>query len=312
MRKSLLAMALLLIACWFSIADDAIVLPKGVFRARVIPSYTMGSQEFDADGNKVDAGMDIKVIALSGAFELGIVDQVTFGVKWAPGYYIWSDVSTSDKMKMAGAADLEIGAKAQILGNQGFVKSDAARVALSAGAIVPLDKYDEAGEFANAMAGNDFRLTSPSYAQTFGFGGKLDADYALNEMFFFNLHGELKYYLKGEVSAGFLSPKVETEYGLVMVGEFEPHAEFALGESASLNIGVPVTFSANGANTFAGVEDDTSAAQVLTLGPSLSLMTKLGALPVEAQVQYSLPLMGKNVAAMSTLSLQLKIFGKIF
>jgi len=307
-----MAMTLLFVACWFSIADDAIVLPKGVFRARLIPSYTMGSQQFNKDGEKVDLGMDIKVMALSGAFELGIVDQVTFGVKWAPGYYIWSDISTSDKMKMTGAADLEVGAKAQIVGSQGFAKSDAVRVALSAGAIVPLDKYDDAGELASAMAGDDFRLASASYAQTFGFGGKLDADYVLNKMFFFNLHGELKYYLKGEVSAGFMSPKVDTEYGLVMVGEFEPHAEFALGESASLNIGLPVTFTTNGENTYAGTKDDSSAGQLLVLGPSLSLMTKLGALPVEAQVQYSLPLMGKYDTAMSTLSLQLKIFGKIF
>jgi len=305
-------MALLFVACWFSIADDAIVLPKGVFRARVIPSYTTASEAFDADGKKADAGQEVKVMALSGAFELGIVDQVTFGVKWAPGYYLWSDVSTSDKAKMTGPADLEIGAKAQILGDQGFAKSDMLRLALSAGVIVPLDKYDGVEELANYLGGDDFRGQSTSYAQTFGFGGKLDADYVLNKMFFFNLHGELKYYLKGDVSSSIGSPVIETEYGLVMVGEFEPHAEFALGESASLNVGLPVTFTSNGANTYGGAEVDTSAKQILTLGPSLSLMTKLGALPVEAQLQYSLPLLGKNEIAMSTLSLQLKLFGKIF
>ncbi len=307
MRKLIAVLTVLALGS-LVIADDAVVLPKGVFRARLIPSYSMMSESFDKDGEKVDAGMEAKIMVLSGAFELGIVDQVTFGIKWAPGYYIWSDISLSDKAKLSGPGDLEIGAKAQILGDQGFAKSDALRFALTAGVIIPLDKFDSAEEFTNMMGGKDFRIGSTSYAQTLGIGGKLDADYVLNEMFFFNLHGELKYYFKGDVG----NPAVETEYGLVTVGEFEPHAKFALGESATLNVGLPLTFTANGANTYAGVEDETTAEQLLTLGPSLSLMTKLGELPVEAQVQYSLPLMGKYAQAQNTISLQLKIFGKLF
>lgn len=347
MVKTALALLFVLLVSSFAVADDAILLPKGVFRARVIPSYSMTDKSFDKDGKKVATSAEGSVTAISGAFELGLADPLTLGFKWAPGYYAASDFSNApagfDKLVFKGPADLEIGAKLQVLGSKGLVKNDMARLAITAGGIVPLDSYDANDEWTNFQKGDAFRAYSTSSHQSVGFGFKADGDYKINDMFFLNLHGEAKYYLAKESlsfttiathygtiaalapSAGLATavayadanvpltktkadPVIETTY------EFEPHAAIPLGGSTTLNVGVPVTYAMNLAtqSTYNSVKTDIKATNILTVGPNVSLFTLIGPLPVEVQAQYSLPLMGELENATSTLSLQLKIFGKLY
>jgi hypothetical protein len=361
MMKTALALMFVFIVSSFAVADDAIVLPKGVFRLRAIPSYSMTEKAYDKDGADATTNAKGTVIAASGALELGLADPLTFGVKWAPGYYAISDLTNpplaavgTGKLVYNGPADLELGAKLQILGSAGLLKSDAARFALTAGLVVPLDTYDATAEWNNYLAGKDYAAKSTSGHQSYGFGLKADGDYKINDMFFLNLHGEAKYFQAddslqfltvathagayGKAFAGLYSGApyfvpagnataaaafadlaaplsfTKTEFGLVTLFEFEPHAAIPLGGKTTLNAGVPVTYSMNlaGTSTYNAVAKDILATSILTVGPNVSLFTLIGPLPVEFQVQYSMPLMGALNDATSTLSLQLKIFGKVF
>jgi len=282
---------------------------------------------------------------------------VTLGFKWAPGYYAASDFTNPpaglENMSYTGPADLEIGAKIQALGSQGFVKNDKIRLAFTPGVGIPLDSYDAEAEWDNYLAGDDFRAASTSGHQSLYFGLKADGDYQINEIFSVNLHGQAFYYLPSEslqfttiatywgayklAYAGYLasvpgdtvgaatyatataeaySPmtKTKTEYGIDTLYEFEPHAKIALGSAATLNLGLPFTYSYTMADTvtYNGASTDGETASLLTVGPNASVMAKVGPLPVEFMVQYVLPLLGKNNGATSTLSLQVKIFGKIY
>jgi hypothetical protein len=335
-------------------ADDAIVLPKGVFRLRAIPSYSMTDKAYDSQGDLEASIADGGVTALSGTFELGIVDPVTFGVRWAPGYYLSSDFTTAgyEKMAYTGPADLEIGMKIQALGSQGFAKSDKFRLAFTPGVGIPLDSYDAQAEWKNKLAGDDFRASSSSGHQSLYFGFKADADYLIDSVFSLNLHGQALYFNPNEslqfltiatywgayqkAYAGYLasapgdtagaatyaagqaqaySPMTETktEYGVETMFEFEPRAALPIGSAATLNLGLPLTYLYNLGDkvTYNGKTTTQDDETFLAIGPKASIMTKIGPLPVEAEAQYTLPLMGKNSEHTSTITLQLKIFGKI-
>jgi len=343
-----------------AVADDALVLPQGVFRLRAVPSYTSFTQAYDKDGNLKAVDPSGSVTVMSGAFELGLVDPVTLGVQWAPGYYVASSLSNptglpangTGKLINTGAADLQIGAKFEVLGSQGFIKNDVARLAITAGAIVPLDSYDANAEWTNYTGKKDFRAASVSDYQSYGIGGKADLDYKINDMIFLNFHGEAKYYLPNEslefstiatywgayagamagsyvgygvpagnsvAAAGFAtsqSPltKTKTTPGLVTIFEFEPHYAISLGGATKINLGLPVTYDMTlaGTSTYNSKDTTIDATNILSIGPNASLFTLIGPLPVEIEVQYSLPIMGTLTNAISTISLQVKIFGKVY
>jgi len=349
MKKALLGLFFLALVLPL-FADDAIVLPQGVFRFRVVPSYSMFTKGYDDSGKSIDTAPTGSVTALSSAFELGIIDPITLGLQWAPGYYVASNLKDFpaetlplDKGEKTGPDDLQIGAKIEVFGTKGFIPNDALRLAFTVGPVIPLDSYDADKEAQNYVAGKAFRISSSSAHQSIGFGLKTDADYKINEMFFLNLHGEAFYYMpndsvafstaayhEGMIAA--LTPyygaaaasamadvaapliKTKTVYGIEPMFEFEPHATFDLGGGSSINAGLPFTYSMTmkGTSTTAGVDTDIDATSLLTVGPNVSLFTKIGPLPVETELQYVLPLMGKNATAISTFSLQVKIFGKIF
>jgi len=347
MKKLCLFLLAGLLTSSFVFGDDAVVLPQGVFRFRAIPSYSMLDQGYDKDGKSVDSTRG-SVTVLSGAFELGVTPTVTLGAQWAPGFYMLSsfdrapDLSSLSssgvkpaKLAAAGLADIQIGAKFQLVGVDGFLKSEQFRVSLTPGVQVPLDAYDAKAEAKKALAGDTFRATSSSEFQALGFGGKADVDYLVNEMFFVNLHGEARAFLPndsltfGHAAANQVYAKAvsqsyadtnypattsKTVYGLQSKFELEPHAKFVVSGDTSFNLGVPLTYEMSGENkvTYNGSESTDKAANNLSIGPNCSFFTVIGPLPVEFELQYSYPLLGTLTAASSTLSLQIKVFGKLF
>jgi hypothetical protein len=351
MSKFVLALLLVFMVSSVAMADDAIVLPKGVFRLRAVPSYSTAAQAYDGSGALQATNPNGSVMAMSGAFELGLVDPLTLGVQWAPGYFVSSTLTNptglaamgTGKLINTGMADLQIGAKLEVLGSQGLIQNENARFAVTVGGIVPLDSYDAQAEWNNYTGSKDFRAASTSSFQSYGFGAKADADYKINKMFFVNLHGEAKYYLAndslsfttiathyGTIAA--LAPSLglvnaaayananvpltstKTQPGLVTIFELEPHAAIPLGGPASLNLGLPLTYNMNlaGTETYNSKDTTIDATSILSIGPNASLFTTIGPLPVEFEVQYQLPLMGVLENATSTISFQLKIFGKVY
>jgi hypothetical protein len=328
---------LTLLACLvgpFVFADDADVLPAGVMRLRLIPALDSTTLSYDKDGKSTDAAPKNSALIASGTFEFGLTDQISAGLQWAPGYIVsasFTDVPAAykamyDKLKVYGPADLQIGAKVEVAGPKGFVPNDQIRFAVTPGVIVPLDTYDPEAEFKNASAGKEFRAYSTSSHSSVGLGAKADVDYLFTDLIYVNLHGQVTQYLEhsgkdfstymGNALSGGLLPLTDTKttYGLEYIVELEPHVKFPLGESLSLAGGLPFTYQASleGKSVYNSVETKIDPESTLVVAPQASVTTMVGPLPIELEVQYSLPLMGKSSSGGNTLSAQLKLFYKFY
>ena len=340
---------LLILVAGFVFADDANVLPQGVIRIRAIPSFSMVDQGYDKDGTAFN---DTKgsVTVLSAAAELGVTQNITIGFQWAPGYAVASNFDRlpnqlvplasaagvkADKMSVNGPADLQVGAKFQIIGKEGFVANEQFRFTVTPGIQIPLDSYDAQTEATNALSGKTFRPASASTYQSLGLGSKADLDYVINEMFYVNLHGELLYFspkdmitfgtaflhgylvsAAGQAYADANEPLTSTSitYGLQSTFELEPHAKFDITKDTNISAGLPLTFETKGAgsSTYSGTKTDGDADTLLSIGPNVSLFTLIGPLPIEVELQYFYPLIAKTDTPQKTFAIQMKFFGKLF
>ena len=74
-----LSIALLLTAFTAGLfADDAIVMPAGVFRVRLTNTYAFYDEHYDDDGEAQDS-TEIKTDLLGGAFEMGMTQGTYSG-----------------------------------------------------------------------------------------------------------------------------------------------------------------------------------------------------------------------------------------
>jgi hypothetical protein len=317
MRKLLVALVLLSFAAWV-FADDALVLPKGVIRVRAAGAYTMASQEFDKDGEKTDlaGGEELTMFNVGGAIEYGVVEGVNAAVQWIPGYVVSSEFKEADTAHLNGPFDVFIGAKVQILGDQGLVqKNDTMRLAAALGFIAPLPGADFGKEADNALAGDDFIAANVDKHQ-WALGARGYFDYVINKMFFVNLYSEFIKYFKADQKFLAFTPfptelEAEFDYGYQLTLELEPHFETPLSEGFKLSAGLPLTYVTSPKFKVDGTEQDDTDTFSLNIRPYVSVfMTKI-ALPVEVEIGYLYPLAGKNVAyANSALTFQVKAYAK--
>ncbi|MFP4409821.1 MAG: hypothetical protein ACLFPW_14965, partial [Spirochaetaceae bacterium] len=173
--KKILVLLLLAAIVAPAFADDALVLPKGVLRTTIAPSYASIGKGFDKDGNREDlkdlSGGTIDSLSiwtLSGALEYGITDELNIAAQWGPGWQFGGSVTAADGVpepnksvienaKPTGLNDLFIGAKGQILGPNGYVPNEMMRFAAAAGFIVPLSVYDPDDAAKNQAAGDEYQ-----------------------------------------------------------------------------------------------------------------------------------------------------------
>lgn len=295
-------------------ADDAITLPARVIRARLIPSWTTIGASFDSDGEKNDlaANTSISLFTLSAALEVGVNDWLTAALQWTPGWHfsssVSSDVAAAEKQLFTGVNDLFVGAKAQILGDQGIVPHDMFRFAAAAGALVPLSQYDAADELANMMAGDDFRPGRTDRG-ALGLGARLYFDYIVNENLFINLYNQTIFFLETTQDVGPGQADVDVKYGTEMTFELEPNYTMPLSDGLRFSAGLPITYVRAGETEVNGTGMD-DASYTLSIGPSVSFFFTSLPLPMDFELGYSLPLMGQNANAANTLSLQIKTYAR--
>jgi len=324
MKKALLV---LVIACLaFAVfADDAKVLPARVIRTYLVPSYAFASQEFNADGDKVDMPLEkggaVSVFNLGAALEVGVTEWMSAALQWAPGYNLTSSFELIDNQSANGAFELFAGAKIQILGDQGLVKNDKFRFAVAPGVMIPMNfGYDVTEELTNAGTGQEYNV-DPSNG-VFAFGGRVYADYVVNKNFFVNLYGEfIKYTAKAaeddfvatatnmERALYSLAPYEEVNYGYKLTGEVDFNYDTPISDTLLFSAGLPVVFTYSPQKVYDDAEPVSEAASyVLAINPSASVMVLSLPLPVEFQVSYKLPLMGQNASVMNTLTAQIKAY----
>jgi len=315
MKKKILV-ALVLAALVLPVfADDALMLPKGVIRTRIVPSYAFANKEFDLDGESVDLDFDddgtsdkLQLFNLGVALEYGATDWLTAALQWAPGYNVWSDFGMAtpllENATMNGAFDLFAGAKVLILGDKGFIPNETMRFAAAVGVKIPMPGADFDKELENAINGDPFIFQDPD-KHAFGMGGRLYFDYIINSDMFVNLYNETIYYFPREDVETFMGTLDEMKYGMDLTFEAEFHYAMAVAEALKLNLGLPVRYVMT-TESESGADDATN---VLSLNPTVGVFFT-GKVPFEVSVAYNIPLMGKNQYATNTLTFQIKNYFK--
>ena len=325
MKKALVLLSVFIAALALPLfADDALVMPKGVFRTYITAAYGFGDSHWDKNGDKQD-GYDgelpsdknsLSAINLGLVLEFGINEWITGGIQWAPGINVGAKLDDTGlpyagDALVNGAYDLQVGAKLQIVGPEGApVQNDKIRFVVTPGVQIPLGGADFEDEYENITKGDDFIIQDPAN-HAWGIGGKLDVDYIINEMFFVNAHGQLKYYF--ERSDVYRSPleaamgtKVDVKPGYDLTLEFEPHFGMPLGPG-QFSAGLPVTYDKSGESEKDGEGQD-NANYRLSIGPSASYLFKVGPLPLETKLGYVLPLAGEKASATNQVVFQLKVY----
>jgi opacity protein-like surface antigen len=323
MKKLLIVLIALAMLAPMVIADDAKVMPAGVIRTYIVPSYVFGDQAFDADGKKID-GDEQSYFNLGAAIEFGINDFAA--VQWAPGYNVTGENTKLDAYSLPGEAsftgpfEIFAGAKFQVVGPAAPVANDKFRFAVAPGVLIPAAfGYDAEEEATNATSGEDFRVLPAQNA--FGLGARVYADYVINEKIFLNLYSQFKYFfpVKGEndfgeqfayIASGGLDPIAdEIDYGYELTLEFEPHFDTLIADGVSLGVGLPVTMVMTPESEIDGTAQD-DASKKLTLNPGVSLFLMKTPVPLEFSFNYGLPVWGESASALQTVVFKVKTYMK--
>ena len=339
-------------------AEDAKVMPMRMGRFYLAPSFAFGQKAFNDSGTRVDSNA-MKALNLGAAIEFGAYHWITAAVQWAPGFNVWSDVDTviplsetplilsDSSVRVLDKGDIIIGAKMQILGNAGPLKSERFRLALGPGLKVPLPGPDYEKQLTNAINGDPVTPANMDY-HVFGFGLRSYFDFIINEYFFINLYNEFLYYpqkkdlgkagfgeyatLAGVNTAftGAASVDGEVSYGYDLTFELEPaFSKMVVPGKIILNAGLPITykttpgakysFSASGTAPYtdaalaaiAAALPDEEQQHSLTMKPGASAFFVGWPVPFEFKLSYFAPIWGQNVSANHTLSLQIRMYFKI-
>ena len=305
-------------------ADDALTLPAGVMRTRIIPSMTTINQVFDADGERQDnpAGT-VQVYNLSFGLEYGVNSWITPGLRWVPGWTFASSIENVDNASRNGLNDLFVGVKLQIVGEGAPVPNSAVRFAVTPGFKIPLSEftYDAAEEGQNFADNNTYRDRIDN--GTWAVGGQVSFDYIISENFYLNLFNETVVYLPSNqeqfgdhaaaaviAALGGTPPAVEAvevKPGTELKFELDANYTMPVGNGVRLGFGLPVTYQMTMETEVDGAGQD-NASWVLSVGPSVSAFFTSWALPMEFELGYTLPIAGEKAFAANTISLQVKNF----
>jgi hypothetical protein len=325
--KKLVVLLVMLALVMPAFADDAKVLPAGVLRTYLTPSYSFASQSFDADGDKVDLpaseGGAVSFINLGAAFEYGVNDWITAAVQWAPGVNVSSTFDDNDDLSANGMFEAFVGAKFQIVGEKAPVALSNARVAFAPGVMVPLAfGYDAEEEATNVLNSEAYNVLPAN--NVFGFGGRFYADYIVNKSVFLNLYSEFKYFLPKAGEDDFTqqvtkvyteSPSVsytlpdEINYGYELTVEFEPHYATMFSDGVELSLGLPLAYVITPDTEIDGVSQD-NASSLLKVSPSVSAFFMKSPLPIEFKLGYTYPILGENTNVLNTVVAQIKAYAK--
>lgn len=330
--KKILALLLLAAIVAPAFADDALMLPQSVWRFRVIPSVTFVNEAFDEDGNRDDiANYDAaQLYNLSFALEYGVNDWITAALQWTPGWRMGTSFTDpfSDELVSKGLNDLFVGGKFQIVGEEAPVPNESMRFAVAAGMLVPLSTFDAEAEGEALFEGDDFRGERVD-KDALGLGWRLFYDYVFNDNFFLNLYNEFIYFVPRDQDndvqgwatyygteaaapgAGTEPEELEYEYGYNLTFELEPHYSQMIGSGLEFGASLPITYKASPETKVEGEGLDNES-YTLSLGPSINFFFQSTPWPIDLELQYSTPLMGKNKEVQNTVVLQIKNYLKFW
>jgi hypothetical protein len=305
---------ILLVFCGtaFVAADDASVLPARIGRIYLAPIFAFANGSYDTEGSykKFESGEGaMKAVALGVAAEYGVTNWLSAAVQWTPAWVVASEVDIKqgipnvgylDGANANGPADLFIGAKLLLAGEQAPLKASHFRFAVAAGVKAPLPGPDFDKQLDN-IRNNEAVTAANQDKHVLGLGVRTYADYVVNKNFFINFYTEfIGYPLKGKLSesgltgaatvynlnearkqvdgilgdSGFpglandiIDYKDEVGYGYDLNLELEPVFSIPLAKSVNFTAGLPLNFHYSPAEQY---NVSINSSYVLSLNPELA------------------------------------------
>ena len=328
--KRLLLIVLVLAFTSPLFADDALTLPTGVWRTRVVPIYSFTSSEFEVGegftADRESSDVESKALLLGFAVEYGITDWITAAVQWTPAVTVWSELdidglpaAIDGDASLNRWSDIFVGAKVQLIGPQAPVSRRDMRLAMAPGVKIPLPSADWEDEVADAQGGEDFVFANVD-RNVFGVGGRFYFDYLFSPEFFVNLYAEyIAYPIEGEpptgeVAGGLLGAGLDTDkfgYGYDLTLEIEPHYVYTASPDLRITPSLPITFTHSPGLEYDG-EQIGRMSRVLTVEPTVEFFFTGLTVPTALEIGYRYPVAGQNAGATNALIIQIKNYLKFW
>ena len=318
--KKLLILVVLLVLVLPVFADDALVLPQGVLRISIAPSYGFANKTWDKDGeaqdiipnplfttNKSDG---IQYFNLGIALEYGVNDWITAALQWTPGWNLWSTMGFDkqpigpstylyfDQGVLGSYADLFAGAKIQIVGKKAPVVNDTMRFSIAPGVKIPMPGDSKPTQAD--LVKDETHVLKEIDNHLWGLGGRLYFDYNVTSEFFVNLYSEFIYYpeQKTDKNATF-GDKTKVAKGYDWTIEIEPQYWAPVADGLVFKAFLPFTYKMTPDYKIEGTKQADSASTILSVTPALGLFFTKTFMPIELEVGYRYPLMGTNNTIMN-------------
>ena len=272
MKKIMIVLALLFLASSL-FAQDAGVLPAGSGRVSVTPSYSFITGEYDDLRNfeRFD-DTSMRLFSLGLALDYGLLNWLTASVQWIPGVAISSEAYDN----VSDVSELFVGAKIQLLGEQGHFRSSEFRFAIAPGVFVPLMEN-----------------------QVFAAGARFYFDWIFNRNFFVTLSNETLFFPGNQNfrNAGpeFYGIDEDVNYSL----RFGIGSVFTapIANGIDFTVGLPATYR------YLPVPQHS-----IVVSPHASLFFTNTRFPLEFKFQYDAPLWGMSSLARHNASLHVRMY----
>ena len=320
MKRTIIVFAMLFFTAATVFADSAQVLAKDVLQATVAVDYRTAGSKFDADGGKADlygGGVEsVSAMNLGAAFGFGLMDGVNIELEWIPGVNVWSKYNSTTTLfdlmygkdpRRNGVFDLFLGAKLQLLGDHGIVgRNKTLRLAFTPGFIIAVPGPDYETQIDKALDGEPHTIEDVD-RHAMGVVARLSFDYILSPEFYINLFGEYAPLFETK-KTGYSSPSTERTYayGYSCALELEPRYSKKIAGGKILNVSLPLTYTAAPEVVVDG-SGQGDASCLLALAPRVGIVLNTSSSPVELELRYSTPLLGKNVEATNSVSFLMKV-----
>ncbi len=314
-------------------ADDALIAPRGTLRILLATSYFFTDGRYsnswshdsgDADADFIDheGNPDVTGLNVGLEIELGITDWISATLDWNPGWTAWSDFVAAqvdppptlgyENADINGIRDLTALANLELIGIRSPVlTSDNMRLIWSPGIIIPLPGADAEKELEKAWDGKEWHIDNARRA--FGLSSRLSFDYVASKLFYINLANSLSYYFeRNETSIYSPTEKASIAYGIEVQFEIEPHIEFPIEEGIRMRFALPVAFGMGTPIRIDGEIVDETDQYALFLRPNVAFFFHKLAVPLELEITYTVPIVGKNAPKQYIITLQITSDLKIF
>jgi hypothetical protein len=281
MKRFILFPVLAVIMTANIIAEDAKALSAKSGKYYVAPGVSFFSEAWDDDGDKVDVDKT-EIFYFGFGFAYGVTGWFSATFDWK-GWNIWSD-GDGPPEQYEGFKDFSLETRFHLIGDKAPVKTAHFRLTAAPGVIFPfpgIDKEDKMDKNA------------------WGFGGSLSFDTDINKNFFLNFFSKFYFYP--------IENEEKTSHGWEMTLEAEPNFNIDLPRGMNLAVGLPVHFILGPEQEIDGVGNGRDY-YILSLRPTATLRMTHGAIPVEASVDYAVPLAGKNTLANHAITVKTSIF----